>query len=161
MSLVRSPLDYARLAREMEETIAREKHVALATVADGAPVVRTMSYVNRGLTLFMQTDRGMDKCRQILANPRVALAWRNLRYDGLAALRGHPGHDEAFVQAFAVRHPGAFRRYTALADEVLLEVTPLLLVAWGYDKDDRPYRDFLDPVREQAWREYYRSSAAR
>ncbi len=67
------------MTRELEKAIVSyldsHRHMDLATVGvDGSPYASTVSYVNRGLTIFFMTDPSSRKGKNIAFCPKVGLA---------------------------------------------------------------------------------------
>lgn len=124
-------------AIEKEEVIyalETEATIILATCADNRVTIRPMSHVNNGLTVFFQTGRDYLKVRQIRQNPFVAICVGTYEIEGTATLLGHPLADENrfFVEKLKVKHPGAYERWSACEDEVVIKVDIHRVSQWRY-----------------------------
>lgn len=61
-------------ARMMNERFGKDSLIALATVEDGKPRVRTVNAMYRGGAFYVITDARSSKIRQIDAQPDVAIS---------------------------------------------------------------------------------------
>jgi succinate dehydrogenase/fumarate reductase flavoprotein subunit len=119
---------------EIITALEAEKTLILATCAENRVTVRPMSHVNDGLTVLFQTGKDYLKMQQIRANPNVALSVGTYQIEGAAAEIGHPfdAGNEAFVKTLQAKHPGAYERWSALPDEVVVKVTVKSARQWRY-----------------------------
>jgi general stress protein 26 len=67
------------MKQDLEKAIVsyldKHRHMALATVKDdGSPYASTVSYVNKGLTIFFMTDPSSQKGKNIAFCPKVGVA---------------------------------------------------------------------------------------
>jgi general stress protein 26 len=67
------------MKRDLEKAIVSyldsHRHMALATVKDdGSPYASTVSYVNKGLTIFFMTDPSSQKGKNIQCCPKVGVS---------------------------------------------------------------------------------------
>jgi general stress protein 26 len=67
------------MKQDLEKAIVsyldKHRHMALATVKDdGSPYASTVSYVNKGLTIFFMTDPSSQKGKNIASCPKVGVA---------------------------------------------------------------------------------------
>jgi general stress protein 26 len=147
-------IDYGGLLEEAVETISRQRIWVLATAAAEHVSARSMSIVNRGLTIYFQTHSSYLKCRQIEQNPNVALCHGNVQIEGDASIRGNIncGENDFFSELYSEEHPGSYKTYSGLEGQVVIEVRPRLIVFWKYI-ENIPYKDILDLVSSTAARE--------
>ncbi|TET49450.1 MAG: pyridoxamine 5'-phosphate oxidase family protein [Anaerolineales bacterium] len=148
-------LDYDDLQDEVVRKLRKAKHMVLATSASDRVTARTMSCVSDGLTVYCQTLESYTKCRQIAENPNVALCAGNLQIEGRASIEGHPLSEGNgwFAEVFKAKHPDSFRRYSGLAEEVVLRVEVTRATLWKYGLAGESYRDFLEVADRRAHRE--------
>jgi hypothetical protein len=99
----------------------------------------------------------ITKYQQIEQNPKVALCDSNVQVEGVAQIEEHPLAETsaAFSELYQMHHPGSFRTYSHLRDNVVIEVEPKLVTFWKYDSEGLPYREFLYVSERRAKREYY------
>ena len=149
-------LDINELKVEIVTILEKEKHIVLATCSDGRVTARTMSHVNVGVDIFIQTDKRYLKVEQINENPKVALCLDNIQIEGTAELLGHPMEPEnaEFCNLYRQKHPHSFQLYTPLENEIIVKVRPTLFILWKYI-DGKPCRDYLNMNENAAYREHY------
>lgn len=152
-------LNYPDLENEAIAALDKQTKMVLATCAGNRVTARTMSIVHQGLLIMFQTDVHFTKHQQIRENPNVALAAGNLQIEGTARITCHPYDNPGFIEKYCVIHESAFRRYSHLKENVIIEVDPCLITFWKYDENRNPYRDFLDVAERKAYREYYLSDS--
>ena len=149
-------INYDILKDEAIQFLGAQKFLVLATSSDDRVTARTMGYVNKGLTIYFQTDRTFLKVKQIEKNPYVALCGANVQIEGIAKIRNHPldPSNREFLDLFKKKLPLAFNTYSHLKNEIVIEVAPKLITFWKYT-DDKPFREFLYVEETKAQREYY------
>lgn len=114
------------------------RHMDLATVGeDGSPYASTVSYVNRGLTIFFMTDPSSRKGRNIAFCPKVALAisedyldWdeiRGVQVTGEVEWITDAEELQQVQQMFVGKFP-QMRRYLQECYGVTIDVVPFLRV---------------------------------
>jgi len=99
-----------------------------------------MSHVNDGLIVYFQTGEHYLKTQQIRQNPNVALSVGTYEIEGIATIIGHP-MDEAnslITEKIKTKHPNAFKRWSALPNQVLVKVEIGLVRQWKY-VDGKPF----------------------
>jgi uncharacterized pyridoxamine 5'-phosphate oxidase family protein len=149
-------INYDILKDEAIQFLGAQKFLVLATSSDDRVTARTMGYVNKGLTIYFQTDKTSLKVKQIERNPNVALCGANVQIEGLARIRNHPldPSNREFIDLLKKKHTLAFNTYSHLKNEIVIEVEPRLIIFWKYI-DDKPLREFLYIREAKAEREYY------
>jgi general stress protein 26 len=156
----RIPYDTNELKEEIIGILEREKHIVLASCSDGRVTARTVSHVNAGLDIYLQTDKKFLKVEQIAKNPRVALCVGNLQIEGVAEFERHPSDPEnaEFCSLYKQKHPQSFEMYSSMKNEIVIKVKPALAILWKYI-DGKPCRDYLHVDENIAYREYYDTDA--
>ena len=129
--------------REFLLEFGQGRKMVLSTSESGRVSSRMMSVVQIGGVFCFQTDRTMDKARQLKGNPRAALCIDNIQIEGVCREAGPPAGCEAFCRAYKECFPSSFAAYTFLEDERLFELRPLLIKRWAYI-DKRPYTEAFD-----------------
>lgn len=150
-------IEYGILEKKLLAFLDTHKILVLATAANNRVSARSMSCVHIGLKICFQTSGISVKYQQIEQNPNVALCDSNVQIEGVAQIREHPLAEtsSAFIGLYKVHHPGSFKTYSHLRDNVVIEVEPKLVTFWEYDSDGFPYREFLYLPERKAEREYY------
>lgn len=150
-------INFERLREEAIDFLQANKHMVLATCADNRVTARTVSIINDGLKIFFQTDRDSVKYQQIEQNNNVALAYGNIQIEGKAQITCHPLENSYFTENYQRHHESAFRNYSHLKEEVIIEIEPTLITFWKYDteNENKPFRDYLMLEKKKAYREYY------
>lgn len=115
----------------------------LSTCAENRVTSRAMSVVVIDGKFYCQTDERYLKCKQIKANPNVALSVNNFSIEGRCHIMGKPFENDFFINAMKEHYPDAVSRWSELPAEVLLEITPRLVSAWIYE-ENKPYIERWD-----------------
>jgi general stress protein 26 len=149
-------INYNILKDKAVQFLGAQKFLVLATSSDDRVTARTMGYVNKGLTIYFQTERNSLKIEQIETNPNVALCGANVQIEGIAKIRNHPfdPSNKEFIELFKKKYTLAFNTYSHLKNEIVIEVEARLITFWKYI-DDKPFREFLYIKETKAEREYY------
>ena len=128
------------LGKEESEFLKEHEVCRLATVSgDGTPHVVPVCYILEGKHIYIVTDYGTKKYRNILENPRVALVVDEYR----------PGRHKAVViqgEAEVLERGQEFRRISQLffrrfkwarmdrweeGETPMLKIKPLKVISWG------------------------------
>ncbi len=110
----------------------------LATSENDVVSARRMRFIADGLTLYCYTDRGLRKCKQIIANPNVAIVIGFIQIEGVASLKGHPFDETEFLKLYEETQPGNYKgwrsgkRVTRERDMVLIEIAPKRIAVGKY-----------------------------
>lgn len=146
-------LDFEKLRQEVEEQLTSEKSIVLSTASDNKVTARTMSHVNDGLEIMLQTDGKSEKALQIRGNPNVAFAVSNIQIEAVATFSGHPldEQNDRFIELYEKKFPQYLEKYTAHPDEILLIFHPTKITFYKY-VDGEPCKDILDISRQKAYR---------
>ena len=113
------------------------RHMDLATVKDdGSPYASTVSYVNKGLTVFFMTDPGSQKGKNLQFCPRVGVSvsedyldWdeiRGVQLTGTAEWIADPAELHQVQQMFARKFPQVHKYMAGYG--VTIDVIPFLRV---------------------------------
>ncbi len=148
-------LNYLKLEEDAINFINANNKMVLATCSENRVTARTMSIINNGLVIYFQTDQDFIKYQQIKINPNVALSTGNMQLEGVATSTCHPLENPFFVENYQKHHPSAFRLYSHLKNNIIIEVKPQLITFWKYDQNHKPYREFLNVPQQLAYRERY------
>ncbi len=88
-------------ARMMNERFGKDSLIALATIEDGKPRVRTVNAMYRGGAFYLITDARSSKIRQIEKQPDVAVSGDWFTGEGIAENQGWvclPRNDRIFQE---------------------------------------------------------------
>lgn len=130
--------------------------MVLATSAQNRTTARTVSCCILNEHIYFQTAVHCLKFRQLMENPQVALCFDNVQIEGIAADKGHPleQQNKEICQLYQACYESSFRKYSASAEERILEVQITRAVRWLY-KDGMPFRQILDFTKKTARKEPY------
>jgi general stress protein 26 len=114
---------YEECKKTMIEELKKHEWGFLATSKDDNVRVGLMRLVSDGLTIWCWTDRRSRKYKQIMTNPNVGIADRNIQIEGVATLKGHPLDEEnaAYTKAYRENQPD---NYEATSNRVFLRTRP-------------------------------------
>jgi len=126
----------------------------LATAERNRVTARPVNCIINSYRFFFQTDIRSVKCRQIVANPLVALCNDSLQIEGVAKVIGAPSLPEhaGLVECYRSHYPNAFAKYSHLPFEVLISVDSVLVKVWR-ETDGKPGIDIFDIVNQTVRRE--------
>lgn len=109
---------------------------------------RSMSLFFYEGKFYFQTDSQFEKCRHLEENPEVALSIKHYSIKGVAKIIGHPLKDNYELwQIYREHFPNAYRLYSHLDVNCVIEITPTLVKTWEYH-DGIPYQTELDIIKE-------------
>ena len=129
--------------------------MTLSTCAENRVTSRQMSVVVINGKFYCQTNENYLKYKQISQNPNVALCVNNFSIEGVCRDIGKPLDEEnSFAaKAFKKHFLLAYKAYSNLAEERLLEITPMLIYSWSYE-GTKPYMEFWDFEASDYRKEY-------
>ena len=125
------------------QELAGKKIMVLATSANDRVTARSMSVIFLDGKVYFQTDRVMEKARQIEANPNVALCTDDFQMTGTARILGPWGENKQILDEYLKVHKNSYLRYENLATEVLVEVVISKIKRWKYIEGN-PYLYEMD-----------------
>ena len=148
-------LSYEELKRKIIEELKKHTTGTLATSEDGYVTARVLGILPDGLTIYCFVDVNSRKCKQINANPKVALTAGNIQIEGIARLRGQPLDDEnAYViDLFKRTLPDIFENFSrkyfsrASGDGRVLEISSKRATLFVSDS-----LEILNVEKEKAYR---------
>lgn len=146
--------DYCIIEKEIIEFLEKNTIWVLATCINNHVTARSISIINFGLKIYFQTDSEMEKYKQIVENPNVALCYKNYQIEGNAVIKGNIDKNSDFLGKYRIVHKNSFEKYSHLKNEVVIEIKPSIIKIWKYI-DDKPCIDFIDVIKKQVHRKYY------
>ena len=149
-------INYKNLKNEVIKKLKNKKTAILATCDNNNISARSLSVVNDELTIYFQTDKKFNKCKQITNNPNVAIAADNIQIEGIAHIIGHPFDEDNknFLELFKKKHYISYKLYSKLKDEVVIKVDCKKITLWNYSSG-KPFRYYLYEDQKKAEREHY------
>lgn len=144
-------LSYEELEKDFIKELAKlgsegpYKRGILATSEGDHVTARRMWLVPDGLTIYCYTFRGSRKCKQILANPNVAVVAGFVQIEGVASLKGHPLDEENadYIKAFKENQPEKYESYKSNSN---FQNPDLDLVVIKVEPKRIALRKFADPA---------------
>ncbi len=116
-------LDYEELQQQVQKQLGKHKHGVLATAEGDFVTARQIMFICDGLTLTFMTTITTRKYKQIVVNPKVAVATGNMQIEGVASIRGHTSDSDNawFLKMFEEMEPDVYEGHR---DECLNPETP-------------------------------------
>jgi general stress protein 26 len=132
--------------------LKKNRHMALATSADGMVQARMILIANEGHDIYFFTWKHSRKCKQIRKNPRVALCKDTVQIEGTAEILGDLSDEKIkkFTDVMRHRYPDAIKKWEHRPGMVLLRVKPALAVTGASGNGDT-YIDYLDLKNQKAY----------
>lgn len=148
--------EYSEAKRELLTRIGEASKMVLATSINNLVSARTVSVLNIKGLFYFQTDRSMDKSKEIIANPNVALCLKEIQIKGTCRNLGSPNSDENrfFIERFKELFPSAYEKYSHLDNETVFEIKPILAKTWCY-VDGYQCIEYIDFLSEEYRCEQY------
>ena len=147
-------LDFSEEMAKLIKQIKGQKVMSLATCENNYPTVRSMSTIVFNGKIYFQTGTNFLKYKQIISNNNVALSFDNVQIEGIARVVGKPFDEKniEIMEIFKKYQKFAYKNYSHLADEVLIEVTIKKAALWKYNIKIKPYRIFIE--ENNTYKEY-------
>jgi len=154
---VRTELDFDRKREELIRFLDsfENRHMALATSADGVVQVRMVLVANDGLDIYFFTWKHSRKCSQIERNARVALCKDTVEVEGAAQILGELSDKriKKFTDIIRRKYPDAISNWEHKPHMILLKVTPTFAVTGAKSENGDTFIDYLDLVNKKAYSE--------
>ena len=109
-----------------------------------------MSIVCFGEAFYFQTDSGSEKAAHISALNSAAVAFDNYEIIGNCENLGHPflPENEEVMRVYKKCFESAYKKYSALEQEVLFRLVPEKIKIWKYI-DNKAYQIINYPQRNE------------
>ncbi|MCM1062414.1 MAG: pyridoxamine 5'-phosphate oxidase family protein [Eubacterium sp.] len=135
--------DFNSSLQPLWKKIGSHNVMTLSTCSDNHVTSRQMSVVVINGRFYCQTGDDFLKYRQILQNNNVALCTKNFSIEGECRDIGKPLDESNILVAKAIKKYFllAYKSYSHLESERLLEITPSLIYSWSYE-GFKPYMEF-------------------
>jgi general stress protein 26 len=121
------------------EAFLKSKHaISLATSQDDHVTVRTISFACRALEIVFLTFDHSLKCKQIRANPNVALCRDNVQIEGKAEILGTASDPEkaSYADLLRTSYPGSFQADASRVGMVIVRVIPEIVKVFRAEGTD-------------------------
>ncbi len=127
-------MNYSQALEKIENILKITKFATLATANNKGEVSASqVCLTNKGLKVFVQTDKTFEKVKNIQENDNVALNLGAYYFKGKATIVGHPSVNLEFIELIKSKHLDTFNHYTNLPNEVLIEIELTEAKIWGID----------------------------
>jgi len=142
----RTDLDFEKKKREFLDFLQSKENavMVLATCSDNLVLARNVLVANSGLELYFFTWGHSRKCRQIQANPNIALCKDKVQIQGTAEILGAMSaeNNKAYLSVINEKYPESVKRWLHRPGMVLVRVKPTTVVMGG--DSDEPCLEFID-----------------
>lgn len=130
--------------------------MVLSTCTENRVTSRPISVVVIDGKFYCQTGADYLKFKQITQNNNVALSMKNFSIEGTCRDLGKPldSANSAFANAYKKHFLLAYKSYSNIESERLLEITPTLIYSWSYELT-KPYMEYWD-FENQTYRKEYK-----
>lgn len=129
-------MNFDEIKNKLVELLSTSKHCVFSTSnAKGEIDSASMCLINDGLTIYLQTDSSFEKVKNIKENPNVAINIGAYSFKGKATIVGKPSDNEFFISQMKVKQKTAYKLYTNLPSEVLIEVKLSKAKIWQSKED--------------------------
>ena len=122
------------------------KIAQIAACTDNIPSIRTISAIMIDHRIFFKTDKNFDKTKQLLANPKIAIAFYSVYIQGHVINHGlvvdEPGR--VFEKKYKEVFWQSYNAYSHEDDEILIEVIPESVEIWDEDENRLAYQILMD-----------------
>ena len=162
MSQIEIPYEEAK--KEIIEAI-EERHLKILATSSNYVSAREVRFVSDGLKMFFFTDSNSRKYKQILENPKVAVAVGNLQIEGEASIKGSPKDEgnSKYFEIFKRKQPDWHKYWVdsgnlELPNLKVIEVVPNRISMYktrAFDKVPESYYLLLNVDKQKAYRMSY------
>ncbi len=117
---------------KIDNLIKNTKFTTIATSnKNGIVSTAQMCIVNKGLTVYFQTDKTFEKIKNIQENNNIAFNIGAYNFKGKANIVGKPSQNDDFIELIKQKHFETYKSYTLLENEVLIKVEITECKIWG------------------------------
>lgn len=152
-------LNFNQLEKEAIEFITKNKFMALSTCSENHATVRMVSIISEDLDIYFMTLKTTVKFQQLKNNSGITFCIGNMQAEGTAEISCHPLEDTDFLESYKRCHENTFKIYGHLQDSIIIKIKPKFFSFWKYDDGLGAYKDCLDIVEQEAFREFYNSKS--
>lgn len=135
--------DFTKCFASFLEEFGSGREMVLSTSLDDKVTSRMMSIVQSRGFFYFQTDKTFRKYHQLIHNKQMALCAGNIQIEGICKELGTPRENPDFIELYATRFPGPFKRYSYLENTRVFEIAPFYIERWIY-KEGSPFVEIMD-----------------
>lgn len=123
----------------IEEELKSYGVMILATTDNIKVSARSMCTIYEDGHIYFQTDKKLEKCKQIEINNNVALTVGFIQVEGVATIIGKWDEHPKLLNNYCKMHRKSYETYKDLSTEVVVKVEVARLKKWSYI-DGTPYQ---------------------
>ena len=129
--------------------------LTLSTSSNNRVSSRQVSVIIHNGKFYFQTDENFLKFRQLSENPNAAFNFKSYSIEGKCRCIGKPDKAEnaVFLELFRKHFYIAYKLYSNISTERLMEFSPTLIYNWGYEKT-KPFMEYWDFEKQTYTKEY-------
>lgn len=129
--------------------------LTLSTSSNNRVSSRQVSVIIYNRKFYFQTDENLKKFRQISENPNAAFNFKSYSIEGKCECIGNSDapQNKFFLELFRKNFYIAYKLYSGIATERLMEFSPTLIYNWGYEKT-KPFMEYWDFEKHTYTKEY-------
>lgn len=138
-------MEFEQSQRKFWKKLKNHNILVLSTGSDNRVSSRRVSVIIKDKKLYFQTDKKFLKFKQLSKNPNAAFCFENYSVEGKCKCIGSPtdNKNSFFAEMLKKYFYLAYKNYTHLKSEQLLEFTPTLIYSWGYEIA-KPFMEYWD-----------------
>lgn len=146
---------FQQSVQKVWKSIGVHSTMTLATSLNNRVSARPMSVILYDGKFYFQTDKSYLKYKQLSENPKAALCVGNYSIEGECSFIGKPldENNSFFIKPYKKHFYLAYKTYSHLDSEVLIEFVPSLIYSWNYELT-KPYMEYWDCKNEIYRKEY-------
>ena len=140
---------------ELWKQLNSHRVLVLSTSCNNRVSSRQVSVIIHGGKFYFQTDKNYLKFKQLYINPNASFCFNNYSIEGKCKCIGKPTDEKNlfFLDLFREHFYPAYKLYSGLETERLMEFTPTLIYCWGYD-NSKPFIEYWDVEKQEYDKEY-------
>lgn len=129
---------YEQRLAEVESFLAAKRAIVFATSEEDRVTARTVSFASSGIEVYFMSFAANLKCRQIRANPNVALCRDNVQIEGKAQILGPVlgRANAAYARLLREKYPEDHAANAAHPEMTLIRVVPSLIGVYRKEGDE-------------------------
>lgn len=148
-------MDFTKTLQPFWKKIKNHNVLTLSTSSNDRVSSRQVSVIIYKEKFYFQTDESFLKFKQISENPNAAFNFQSYSIEGKCRCIGRPNEDKNlfFTDLFKKHFYIAYKLYSSISTERLIEFSPTLIYNWGYEKT-KPFIEYWDFDKQTYKKEY-------
>lgn len=150
-------LDYEKLKKKLLAFLENKENslMILATSSNDVVMARSVLVCNNGLNIYFFTWKYSRKCTQIKHNNFVSLCKDKVEIEGTAKILGlmTTKKNKKILNLLNQRFPDSVKIWENKPNMVIIKVNPIFARVDGYFIDNDSFNEYIDIVRQNAYRE--------